>query len=446
MIYDYIFKNNRNKNTQFGNSKPMDWWRKRYYFSRNTKNGYCIDGKQFLKEEHLYHHTIYCSATGGGKSTTIVNHLVNIKKRDQYSLFILDVSGELEKMTSRHLKEVGYTISRLDFGDPNQSDTYNPLKRATQSDNGIQELAELLICPESKGAKSFWEQSAISLVETLLMGLLSDRQKDQSKKNLLGLYNLINLIVVKPNEAIEFLEQNLDEQHYMDFASFMGLEPKLKSNILASAKAPLSKLKSKAIQKLTSTDTIDLSSLRTQKRVLFLRLEEGKEKYYRFLLSIFITQLTEMALKMPIEGQKYIPIMMFWDEFPSFTVPQFPQWVSVLRKRKIALFIYVQELSQIEENYGKNGLKTILGNMRNQVYFGNLRREECERIEKLLGTKTEEINGLLRSMPALRADQIMGLKKFHCLYVNGMDFTVLKILPWFKSSRMRNKVNVKLKK
>lgn len=445
MIYDFIFKNNRNKNTQFGDAKPMDWWRKRFYFARNTKNGYCIDGKQFLKEKHLFTHCLYVAPTESGKSTTIVNHLINIKKTDEYSLFILDVSGELETMTSKHLKEVGYTISRLDFSNPNESDTYNPLKRAMQSDNGIQELAELLVCPESKGTKNFWEQSSISLIETLLMGLLSNTQKDESKKNLLGLYNLINLIAVKPDEAIEFLEQNLDEEHYMDFASFMGLEPKLKSNILASAKAPLSKLKSKAIQKLTSTDTIDLLSLRTHKRALFLRLEEGKEKYYRFLLSIFITQLSEMALKMRVEGQKYNPIMMFWDEFPSFVVPQFPQWVSVLRKRKVALFIYVQSLSQIEENYNKNGLKTILGNMLSQVYFGKLSREECERIEKRLGTRTEEINGALRPMPAMRADEILGLKKHHCLYVNGADFTVLKILPWYNSRRMSKKV-VELKK
>ena len=191
---------------------------------------------------------------------------------------------------------------------------------------------------------------------------------------------------------------------------------------------------------------MDLLSLRTKKRVLFLRLEEGKEKYYRFLLSAFNSQLMDVALKMPKKGQKHNPIMMFLDEFPTYRISQFPQMVSVLRKRKVALFIYIQDISQIEQIYGVNGTKTILGNMLNQVYFGNLRREECERIEKLLGTKTEEINGALRPMPVLRADEIQGLKKFHCLYINGMDYCILKILPWFKSYRMKKRADVQPKK
>lgn len=441
MLYDTLFKKNNN-NTQFGNAQFMDWSTQRSYFRTNTKNGFCIDGKKYLLEKHLFNHLICCAPSGSGKSTIIINHLLNASKKDDYSLFVLDVSGELENICRPHLESVGFSCSRLDFTNPNDSDKYNPLKRATLTANGIQELSELLICPEAKATKSFWEQSAISLIETLLMGILSDKQKDKEKKNLLGLYNLLNLIVVKPNEAIEFMAQNLDESHYMEFASFMGMEPKLKSNILASAKAPLSKLKSRVIQELTSTDTLDLRSLRTQKKVLFLRLEEGKEQYYRFLLSIFNTQFVEMALEMPQKNSEYKPIYMFWDEFPSFTVSQFPQMVSVLRKRKIALFVFIQEVSQIENNYGKNNTKTILANMQNQIYFGNLRMEQALQIEKLLSTKTEEVNGVLRAMPLMRADEIIGMKPFQFLYINGLDSIVLKVKPWFKSSKLKKRANV----
>jgi len=441
MLYDTLFKK-QNTNTQFGNAQFMDWSTKRRYFRTNTKNGFCMDGKKYLREEHLFKHVMYCAPSGSGKSTVIINHLLNTSTKDDYSMFVLDVSGELEKTCRKHLESVGFTCSRLDFTNPSNSDTYNPLKRATLTANGIQELAELLICPEAKPQKTFWEQSSISLVETLLMGLLSKKQKDESKKNLLGLYNLLNLIAVKPKEAIDFLEQNLDESHFMEFASFMGMEPKLKSNILASAKAPLSKLKSKVIQELTSTDTLDLRSLRTQKKVLFLRLEEGKEQYYRFLLSIFNTQFVEMALEMPFTDQEYKPIYMFWDEFPSFTVSQFPQMVSVLRKRKIALLIFVQEISQIENLYGKNNTKTILANMQSQVYFGNLRMEQALLIEKQLSTKTEEVNGVLRAMPLMRADEIVGMKPFQCLYINGLHSIILKVKPWFKNSRLRKRANV----
>lgn len=445
MIYDYIFKNNRNKNTQFGDGKLMDWWRKRHYFSRNTKNDYCIDGKQFLKQEHLFQHVLYCSPTGGGKSTTIINHLLNTKKSDDYSMVILDVSGELENICGKRLRESGFEVSRLDFSQPSNGEKYNPFEYIGLSENGEQELSELLMCPETP-PKTFWDKSSIAEATTSIKALCAKTQKDSSKKTLLGLLNLINLIAVKPKEAIAFMQEHLPEELFMDFASFMGLEPKLKSNIIASIKAPLGKLKSKSIQELTAKDTVDLLSLRTKKRVLFLRLEEGKEKYYRFLLSAFNSQLMDVALKMPKKGQKYNPIMMFLDEFPTYRISQFPQMVSVLRKRKVALFIYIQEISQIEQIYGVNGTKTILGNMLNQVYFGNLRREECDRIERLLGSKTEEVNGVLRAMPVLRADQIMGLKKFHCLYVNGMDFTILKIRPWFKSVRMKKRADVQPKR
>ncbi len=434
MLYDLLFGNNQNENTQFGNAHFMSRRTKNKYFKTTTKNGFCIDGKKFLLEKHLYNHTLYCAPTGSGKSTTIINHLLSITKKDDYSLFLLDVSGELESICGKHLKNVGYSISRLDLSNPSESDTYNPLKRAIRNENGIQELAELLICPETKTTKTFWEQSAISLVETLLTALLAESQEDETKKSLLGLYHLINLITVKPQEAILFIEQHIPEEIFMDFAAFMGLDPKLKSNILASAKAPLSKLKSKSIQQLTSTDSLELSSLRTQKKALFLRIEEGKEKYYRFLLSIFNTQMMEMALEKPQKGKEFKPIFMFLDEFPTYSISQFPQMVSVLRKYKVALFIYVQEIAQVENNYGKTATKTILANMLNQVYFGNLRREQAAQVETLLGTKTEEINGALRPMPLMRTDEIVGMPKFTCLYINGLDAIQLKISPWFKKT------------
>lgn len=439
MLYELLFGNKKKESNQFGDAKFMNWTRKRHYFSRNTKNGYCVDGTNFLKEKHLFNHTIYCAPTGSGKSTTIINHLLSTSKKDHYSMFVLDVSGELESICGKHLRDSGFKISRLDISNPSEGLQYNPLKRAkdSQNNNAIQQLAELLICQHDKSEKSFWEQSAISETETCLKALFSEKEEP----NLLDLYNLINLITVKPKEAIAYMEKNLPEESFMDFAAFMGMEPKLRSNIIASMKAPLSQIKSKALQQLTEKDTVDLESLRTEKRVFFLRLTEGDEKYNRFLLSIFNTQLISVAMRMPQnKDEKYLPIYMFLDEFPTYRIAQFPQMVSVLRKRKVALFIYVQELSQLDEIYRINGTKTILGNMLNKFFFGNLRREQAEYVSKLLGTKTEEVNGSLRPMPLMRPEEIIGLKKFHCLYINGLDSCLLKIKPWFKSS-LKKKAN-----
>ena len=53
-LYEYLFNNNKNKSTDFGAARHMNWAEKRRFFGRSSKNGYCLDGRRFLKEEHLY--------------------------------------------------------------------------------------------------------------------------------------------------------------------------------------------------------------------------------------------------------------------------------------------------------------------------------------------------------------------------------------------------------
>lgn len=432
-LYEILCNSNKNKNTEFGNAKYMSWSERMSFFSRNVRNGYLLDGKRFLKEKHLPTHCLTIASTVSGKSVVLTGHLLSLTSKDKVSCIVVDPSGEIQKTTEGWLKKQGYVIKSLNLNDTSKSEQFNPLERALFTDNGIQETVELLI----EGNNDFWTLSARSRVENALEALLNKKQEEYPK-NLASLLKIIHLMSVEPDRINEFMACYLPEDKYLEYASFLSIDAKVRNNILATVKASLGKLSSKTIRYITEKDTIAIENLRKEKTVLFISAREDKvRKYFGFLLNLFVTQLLEYALEMP--KKEDLNLHFFLDEFATFNLGResFPEILPILRRRRTACFMYLQDISQLEQNFGSSGAKIVLANSLNKIIFGKTSVEVSRYVESLLGTTTKEVNGHLRPMPLLSAQELRGLKQWEFLFINGGNFQLMKVKPWFKTSLKR---------
>ena len=202
------------------------------------------------------------------------------------------------------------------------------------------------------------------------------------------------------------------------------------------------------LQYITEQDTMEIQKLRKEKTILFITCREDKaSKYYGFLLNLFLNQLIEYALEMP--EKEDLNLCFFLDEFASFNLgaKSFPQILPILRRRRCAMFMYLQDINQLTENYGQSGSKIILANALSKVIFGKGASLEVSKYaESLLGVTTQEINGSLRPMPLLPAQKLRAMKQWEFLFIyGGSHFQLMKVKPYFKS-HLKRRANLSITK
>lgn len=177
----------------FSKDKLMGKYETDKLFSSKNK-GLLIDGHNFrLTLKDSFNHFALVSRTGGGKTTSFVIPNILELAKEQCSLVITDISGELYTQTSGYLKSKGYDIKVLNPEDLSESIAYNPLHYATDSTK-IDELVNILIKSSKENKKSdnseFWDNGAKSLISILIKVLIAT--KEHRYINLANVRHLIN--------------------------------------------------------------------------------------------------------------------------------------------------------------------------------------------------------------------------------------------------------------
>lgn len=165
-------------------------------FSRFNE-GLLIDGKQKrLSQKESFNHLTLISRTGAGKTTSYV--LPNIYKlaREQCSMVITDISGEIFELTSGYLEKQGFKIYVLDPEKLDESVRYNPLHYANDSVS-IDLISNILISSGGVGSQdpqnSLWNNGAKSIISILIKTLKETEETEGSKYvNLANVRHLIN--------------------------------------------------------------------------------------------------------------------------------------------------------------------------------------------------------------------------------------------------------------
>ena len=156
--------------------------------------------KKVLVDNGGYHNLVIGS-TGAGKTQTTVLPMVNLLAKHDESMIITDPKGEIHEQTSNYLRSLDYNIVLLNFRDPQQGNSWNPmyLPYSLYKDNKIDKSIELiedlaaniLKDPQAKGQDPFWENTSADYFAGLSCALFEDGTPDQINLNSINLMTTV---------------------------------------------------------------------------------------------------------------------------------------------------------------------------------------------------------------------------------------------------------------
>ena len=353
--------------------------------------GWLVDGKcKRLSERVSYQSMLTVGGMGKGKSSCFV--IPNLFTLDNRSMVVTDTSGEIYDTTASTLRMKGFDIQVLDLMNLKQSTTYNPLAYA-ETYTDIQQIAHLLIksAPSAKDSKDpFWNIAAEKIIRIIIQ-CLKNRNEPQHY-NLGRVKYWLNQYEApsgRPSKLDEFVMSacgsDADDPLWNDYKGFLKGNQKSMSSIIMTADTALMAVSNPDIAQFLKVNQIDFKRLRTKKTVLFVKVRQQELSYYQFILNLFYSQLFRELLSE--RNDSHLPVYLLLDEFGHLEIPDFDIYATTARKYKVAFWIFLQSLSQLESRYGQNESRTIMDGLGTEIYMSGLDVKTAEDICKRVGRR-----------------------------------------------------------
>lgn len=146
---------------------------------------------------------------------------------------------------------------------------------------------------------------------------------------------------------------------------------------------------SNRIERMTSRTTFDFDDLINKKTAIFLCVHDEKSTYYPFV-TIFVMQLYQALIRnsRKYNGELPIPWDIIWDEFGiSPAMKDIDKWFAAARSRHCRFHVVIQDYSQIEQTYGKDGARAIKDNVQDTIYLLGGDNQTLKEISEKAGKK-----------------------------------------------------------
>lgn len=407
--------------------------------------GFCLTGKRSLTIKQSFQNALIVGATGTGKSANVILPTI-LKAEPKQSYIITDPSGELREKSAGYLKSKGFQILTLNFSDPDASEGYNPLS-AIRSTQDIQKIAEMLV-RNSLGAKQsgdpFWTLQSISLLQ-ILIGILREQMPEYL--NLSNIRYLLNAISGDKSQVLDQLfSRTEDEILFSEYKAFLAYDEKVSSGIIATCKAATNIFSNPAVARITSSDTLNLQSLRETPTALFIQTSVPDQRYFSILNALFFEQMFSLFMR-KIPQKNELSILMLVDEAMVLGhLPTLSTALSNLRKYRVGGLYAVQSIAQIFNHYGQHDTEALKGNCLAKLFLGGGGQplqtyEELERtIGKIEYYENEEKQTGKAVRPLIPAESIRLMDTSEGLLILGHQSGIkIKFHPYFKNYTLRKR-------
>ncbi|EGR2438197.1 DUF87 domain-containing protein [Vibrio cholerae] len=320
-------------------------------------------------------HTLISGTTGAGKSTALTHLLKAIRARGDRAV-VYDKKGEFVEMFYRD--GVDHILNPAD----SRSHQWTPWEEMA-SPFDADWIAETLL-PSSNsnsGSEKFFTSAARAVVSAALQNLYLDGPK--------SLLSLLRATAWNDLELLKELVAGTPAATYFNEDNERTLES-IRSTIVDGVR-PLRLLKEENKKGFFSIrDWIAAGDEpNADDSWLFLPVRESEIEIQKPLISTWIQSVAKGLMACGVNNDRTLWIVV--DELPSLKkIPALSMLMAEGRGFGAAVVLGIQEINQLEEEFGKNTSKTILGLCSTQLHFRLNNADTAEWVSKVFGEAERE--------------------------------------------------------
>ncbi|MBG5970465.1 type IV secretion system DNA-binding domain-containing protein [Proteus vulgaris] len=320
-------------------------------------------------------HTLISGTTGAGKSTALTHLLKAIRARGDRAV-VYDKKGEFVEMFYRD--GVDHILNPAD----SRSHQWTPWEEMA-SPFDADWIAETLL-PNSNsnsGSDKFFTSAARAVVSAALQNLYLDGPK--------SLLSLLRATAWNDLELLKELVAGTPAATYFNENNEETLES-IRSTVVDGVR-PLRLLKEENTKGFFSIrDWITEGDEQgADDSWLFLPVRESEIEIQKPLISTWIQSVAKGLMACGVNNDRTLWIVV--DELPSLKkIPALSMLMAEGRGFGAAVVLGIQEINQLEEEFGKNTSRTILGLCSTQLHFRLNNADTAEWVSKVLGEAERE--------------------------------------------------------
>lgn len=430
----------RKKNDDPYSGRFLGPWAKLWLYNGWNKGLWLSGTADRLTRSQSFRHVLVVGNSGSGKSTVIT--FPNVIRETKSSLVVFDPSGEVYAKTAGLKQRQGYTVKVIN-PTSDETLTYNPLANATDG-SGIARVASTLVAQTlGSGGKegAFWNTGAIGILRVMCHVL---RTCGSQFYTLLNVKHALENLAADPQSVSHWVaEHSPNDQVWTEFLAFMNQPDNIWKGMLSTAIKSLEPLGDERLAAVTSSNTIDLAGIRSEKSILYICVPEHKIGQYKFLVSLLYGDLFNRLMEPPKPDQAYHDVLVLADEFANTgKIQGFEVFLTCLRKRNVSLCLMIQSSKQLAAVYGPDISEVIMDNTATKVYLPGLSHRMTASVSQSLGRRgvANDRGSISSSTELLSADELRCLHDDEALVMIGNKRPwIAKMHRYYKNYFLRRK-------
>ena len=381
------------------------------------------DGKN-MWVDNSENHTLVIGITGSGKTSAVIDPLIYSLMKHKESMIMTDPKGELYKRHTNHLKARGYDIVVLNFREPAQGNSWNPLSLPYRlyKEGNVDKAIELVddigknIVKDKDAQDPFWQDSAGDYFSGCALGLMQDAKEEECNISSINVMTTVGEDKFGAGSTYikEYFNMKGEESSAYVFASNTINSPtETKGGILSTFRQKIRVFASREnLSEMLSYSDFDMADIGKKPTAVFIIIHDEKTTYHA-LATIFIKQAYETLIDVAQANGGPLPVRtnFLLDEFANMpALKDVTTMVTAARSRQIRFTFIIQNFAQLNDVYGKDDAETIRSNCGNLIYLLTTELSALEEISKLCGEVKSKKDDKSESHPLITVADLQKLQ------------------------------------
>ena len=384
------------------------------------------NGKELWVDNGEYH-TLVIGATGSGKTQNTILPTIKVLAKKGESVVVTDPKGEIYEKAGGLLKKNGYKIILLNFRNPQNGNTWNPLElpyrlyKNGNQDKAIELLDDLAlnILYDETNANSdpFWEKTAADYFSGIALAMFEDTTEDKININSINMTATVGEDKFGGSTFIKeyFNYKDPASAAYVNASGTVMAPSETKGGIISVFKQKVKLFASREnLSEMLSYSDFSMDNIGKEPTAVFIIIQDEKRTYHP-LATILIKQIYETLIDVAQANGGKLPVRtnFLLDEFANMPpLKDVTTMITAARSRQIRFTMIIQNFAQLNKVYGKDDAETIKGNCGNIIYLISTELAALEEISKLCGEKKSKKDDKTASTPLVTVSDLQRMKKF----------------------------------